>query len=156
MKVYHASNLIVTRPDTVHSRPYLDFGQGFYLTTLKDQASNYGQRFKRRQQEAWLNVYELSENLAAWNILRFESYSREWLDFVVKCRTGEPTENYDLVIGGIANDRVVATINLFFEHLISKEEALGRLKFEQPNIQYCIRTQRMLDECLTYVESIKL
>jgi hypothetical protein len=156
MKVYHASNLIVTRPDTVHSRPYLDFGQGFYLTTLKDQASNYGQRFKRRQQEAWLNVYELSENLAAWNILRFESYSREWLDFVVKCRTGEPTGNYDLVIGGIANDRVVATINLFFEHLISKEEALGRLKFEQPNIQYCIRTQRMLDECLTYVESIKL
>ena len=34
-----------------------------------------------------------------------------------------------------------------------QEEALGLLRFEKPNIQYCIRTERMLQECLTYIKS---
>jgi hypothetical protein len=156
MKVYHSSNFIVERPDTAHSRQCLDFGAGFYVTTLKEQACNYAKRFHRRQQEAWLNTYELSDDLTGWKILSFDSYNREWLEFVSKCRKGEPTEDYDLVIGGIANDRVIETIDLYFEHLISMEEALGRLKFEKPNIQYCIRSQRMLDHCLTYLNSEKL
>jgi hypothetical protein len=156
MKLYHSSNLIVEHPDTVHSRRFLDFGQGFYLTSLREQASSYARRFTRRQQSAWLNIYELADNLADWRILTFDSYSREWLDFVSKCRSGAATEMYDLVIGGIANDKVIETVNLYFDHYISMEEALGRLKFEHPNIQYCIRSQRMLDACLTYIESIQL
>ena len=38
MKVYHSSTITVDHPDTTHSRQYLDFGRGFYLTTLYDQA----------------------------------------------------------------------------------------------------------------------
>ena len=38
MKVYHASSLIVCHPDTAHSRSFLDFGPGFYVTTLESQA----------------------------------------------------------------------------------------------------------------------
>ena len=34
MKLYHSSNVIVEQPDTQHSRQYLDFGRGFYLTSL--------------------------------------------------------------------------------------------------------------------------
>lgn len=40
MKVYHASSVIVENPDTIHSREYLDFGQGFYITTIREQAEN--------------------------------------------------------------------------------------------------------------------
>ena len=58
MKLYHSSNTSVTKPDIVHSRDYLDFGKGFYLTSLQDQAVKYAQRFMRRQQNAWLNSYE--------------------------------------------------------------------------------------------------
>ena len=36
------------------------------------------------------------------------------------------------------------------------EEALGLLRFEKPNIQYCIRSERMLQACLTYIESEQL
>ena len=36
---------------------------------------------------------------------------------------------------------------------ISQNEALGLLRFEKPNVQYCIRSERMLQECLTYIES---
>ena len=38
MKLYHASNLIITNPDIYHSRKKLDFGVGFYLTPLYKQA----------------------------------------------------------------------------------------------------------------------
>ena len=56
MKLYHSSNVIVESPDTNHSRNYLDFGRGFYLTSFHDQAVRYAQRFKRRGQQAWLNT----------------------------------------------------------------------------------------------------
>lgn len=42
MKLYHSSNVIVEHPDTQHSRLYLDFGRGFYLTSLHEQASGMG------------------------------------------------------------------------------------------------------------------
>lgn len=45
MKLYHASNCIIDTPDVYHSRDLLDFGKGFYLTSLTDQARKYSQRF---------------------------------------------------------------------------------------------------------------
>lgn len=59
MKLYHSSNLIVERPEVSYSREFLDFGKGFYLTSLENQAISYGNRFIRREVEAWLNIYEL-------------------------------------------------------------------------------------------------
>lgn len=35
MKLFHASNCIVDNPDVLHSRDFLDFGKGFYLTALE-------------------------------------------------------------------------------------------------------------------------
>ena len=61
-----------------------------------------------------------------------------------------------MVIGGIANDRVIITLDRYFIGEISQEEALGLLRFEKPNIQYCIRSERMLKECLTFIESEQL
>lgn len=40
MEVYHTSNVCVKNPDTVHSRRELDFGPGFYFTTIRQQAEN--------------------------------------------------------------------------------------------------------------------
>ena len=156
MRLYHASSVIVEYHDTIHSREYLDFGRGFYLTSLHEQATKYAERFLRRQKDAWLNVYELEEDLNGWNILRFNQYDKAWLDFVAACRSGKPTEDYDMIVGGIANDRVILTLDLYFAGEINQEEALKRLIFEKPNIQYCIRSDKMLQQCLTYIESKKL
>ena len=156
MRLYHSSNVCVEHPDTEHSRLYLDFGRGFYLTSLHEQAVRYAQRFKRRGQPAWLNTYEFTCDETLWNIKRFESYDKEWLDFVAGCREGQDTGNYDMIIGGIANDRVIITLDRYFTGEISQEEALGLLRFEKPNIQYCIRTARMLQECLTFIGSEQL
>ena len=152
MKLYHSSNMIVEYPDTQHSRKYLDFGRGFYLTSIYEQAVRYAQRFKRRKQQAWLNTYEFTiSDESQWNILRFDTYDSRWLDFVAQCRDGNDIGDYDLIIGGIANDRVILTLDRYFANEISQEEALGMLKFEKPNVQYCIRSEKMLRECLTYL-----
>lgn len=156
MIVYHASNVNIEKPDTAHSRDYLDFGKGFYLTTLKEQAIKYAMRFLRRQQEAWLNTYEFDFDASAYNILRFEAYDREWLEFVSKCRAGLDETDYDLVIGGIADDKVIRTLDRYFEGELDIDQALGFLKFERPNNQLCIRKQKMLDSCLHHIKSEKL
>ena len=156
MRMYHSSNVSVVHPDTKHSRHYLDFGRGFYLTSLHDQAVRYAQRFKRRGQQSWLNTYELEYNEGSWKVRRFDSYDVDWLDFVARCREGEDVGDYDMVVGGIANDRVIITLDRYFSGEISQEEALGLLQFEKPNIQYCIRSERMIKECLTFIDSVRL
>ncbi|MBR1550559.1 MAG: DUF3990 domain-containing protein [Bacteroidales bacterium] len=155
MRMYHSSNVVVEHPDVQHSRKYLDFGRGFYLTSIHEQAVRYAQRFKRRGQQAWLNVYEL-DDFKKWNVRYFDAYDKDWLDFVAQCRDGKEVGDYDMVIGGIANDRVILTLDRYFAGEISQEETLGLLLFEKPNIQYCIRNERMLNECITYIESQQL
>ncbi len=79
MEVYQASTVKVEHPDVCHSRQFLDFGQGFYVTTLKEQALKYALRFIRRGKEAWLNVYELEESaIIPYVLKRFEKYDADW------------------------------------------------------------------------------
>lgn len=61
---------------------------------------------------------------------------------------------YDLVEGGVANDRVFDTIENYIEGQISKDIALGRLRYEKPNNQLCILNQQLIDECLSFEECI--
>ena len=156
MEVYHASIVVVEHPDTAHSRAYLDFGPGFYITTLKEQAVKYGARFTNRGKEAFLNTYELADDLTQWKVIEFECYDESWLDFVTGCRKGRVVGDYDIVIGGIANDKVFRTLDLYFAGDITKEECLRRLIFEEPNNQICIRSQQALNECLTFKNSQRL
>ena len=38
IKLYHGSNQIIEVPDLQHSKPFKDFGRGFYLSPDKQQA----------------------------------------------------------------------------------------------------------------------
>lgn len=156
MILYHSSTIEVKNPTTVHSRLYLDFGKGFYLTSIKDQAIRYAERFLRRKKTAVLNTYELSDNLKGWKILNLKTYNKQWLDFVSACRAGNDASDYDMVVGGIANDRVILTLDRYFTGEITQKQALGLLRFEKPNVQYCIRSEKMLKDCLTFIESQQL
>ena len=153
MKVYHASNTIIKRPDTLHSRVALDFGQGFYVTVLREQAIKYGERFKLRKQQAFLNVYELSDGWQVKNIKKFTAYDAEWLDFITANRRQRSVVSYDCVEGGIANDRIFRTIDLFLSQDISRDEALKRLRFEGPNHQICFLKQALIDEFLSFIDA---
>jgi hypothetical protein len=156
MEVYHASTCIIKKPDTLHSRQFLDFGPGFYITTMYDQAEKYAARFVRRGKQAFINTYALLDDLSAWNVITFEKYDEAWLDFVTACRAGRIVGNFDIVIGGIANDKVFRTVDLYYAGDITKQECLKRLIYEKPNNQICIRNQAVLDNCLTFKQSVSL
>jgi hypothetical protein len=139
-----------------HSREHLDFGRGFYLTTLREQAVKYGQRFLRKGEEAFLNVYELDEDLTNFSRIVFDAYDSKWLDYITTCRKGLPHPQYDIIEGGIADDQVFDTIDLYFSGIYTFEQALDQLRFKHPNHQVCITNQVVLEKHLHFVESIKL
>ena len=62
-------------------------------------------------------------------------------------------EKYDAVEGGIANDRVFNTIELYTAGLLPKAETLSRLSYEKPNNQICIHSQKIIDRYLRFVSS---
>ena len=73
MIVYHGSTEIIKNPDVVHSKKYLDFGRGFYITTFENQAKKWAVRKGMRQEKAAIvNVYELSEEWDDFKVLSFE------------------------------------------------------------------------------------
>lgn len=151
MRLFHASSVIVENPDVLHSREHLDFGKGFYLTTLYEQAEKYARRFLFRGGHAYINEYMLDEELPGFRIRTFDKYNAEWLDFVGNCRKGIPQETFDIVEGGIANDKVFNTVDLYFSGNMSREDALGRLTFEHPNHQLCILNQDVIVRHLHFV-----
>lgn len=145
MTLYHGSYTEVTTPDLTHSRPNVDFGRGFYTTSIYEQAEKWCGRFKKKGQNGVITVYHLDETaFEILKILRFDSYSEQWLDFILNCRSGCDTSDYDIVCGGVANDKVFNTVELYFDHLIDKNEAIKRLRYEKTNMQVAFRTERAL------------
>lgn len=150
--VYHTSDREVRHPDTCHSRQWLDFGPGFYVTPLHTQAVRYGARFTIRGRSAIVNSYSMTQP-DGLRLLRFEAYDEAWLEHVAACRQGHKAGDYDIIEGGVADDRVFDTIDLFFAGRMSKSDALSRLAFIHPNWQICFATQRAIDQCLRYTDS---
>lgn len=64
--------------------------------------------------------------------------------------------DYDIIEGGIANDRVFNTIELYFNGLIDKGEALKRLSYEQPNNQICLLNQSLIDKYLHFIDATNI
>ncbi|WP_142414978.1 DUF3990 domain-containing protein [Hathewaya massiliensis] len=156
MIVYHGSYCIVNNPHVSFSRDALDFGKGFYVTGIEEQAINWTSKFKIRGKTGYLNIYTLPIEKIKMNyrVKEFSTYSIEWLDFILDCRSGSDIYfKYDMIIGGIADDRVYNTIELYKDQLIGKEEALRRLQYCKPNHQICIINQEIIDRYLKYEKS---
>lgn len=150
MNLYHGSYVEIEQPDLEHSRNNVDFGRGFYTTPLYEQALKWCGKFKRRNQSGIVSKYWFDEEkMQNLKVLKFDSYSEEWLDFILACRKGKDVTDYDIVIGGVANDKVFNTVELFFDGLIDKTEAINRLQYEKPNLQICFRSEKAI-ECLHF------
>ena len=146
MIVYHGGSAMIANPDLEHSRKAVDFGAGFYVTQIESQAISWAEKRKRKTGIAVVSSYEFDEMAVDdLKILRFESYSVEWLDFIVACRSLKDLSDWYIVIGGVANDKVFDTLELFFDGLADKEQTIDRLRMEKPNMQMCFRTARALE-----------
>lgn len=152
--VYHGGTEIIKTPRVDAGRPNLDFGQGFYVTDVLQQAVEWARRVSiRRGLPPVVNVYTLDKSaiLSAYKCKEFVEYDGEWLDFIVGSRLGEkPWACFDYIEGGVADDRVIDTIALYMADLITREKALGRLSEHRPNNQICLLSQDIIDKHLVF------
>lgn len=158
MIVYHGSTLEIMKPESSYSKAYLDFGRGFYVTTFRSQAEKWALRKSVRQKnEAIVNIYDLQDNFGEFKVLSFESENEKWLDFVCDCRKGiELNQEYDIVIGNVADDDVFKTVDMYFRGLWSKQKALDELRYYKMNDQICFVNQKVLDNLLIFKESYRV
>lgn len=158
--VYHGSVDIIKKPVCSFGRKNLDFGRGFYVTNIREQAESWAASTQRfRDGKACVNVYTLNIKMcfSDFRTKVFDAYDREWLDFIVSCRNGyDAAAHFDLIEGGIANDRVIDTVNNYIGGLIPVEVALSKLSQQRPNNQICILNQELVDKYLCYEQTYYL
>lgn len=152
--VYHGSTDTVKHPVCNFGRRNLDFGQGFYVTNIRKQAVSWAlQMSDFRKKTPVLNRYILDRDavLREARCRIFPAYDKDWLEFIVKNRLGlKISEEFDYIEGGVANDRVIDTVNLYMAGLMDLGTALRRLSEHQPNNQMCLRSQTITDNYLVF------
>jgi hypothetical protein len=151
MNVYHGSSIEIINIDLSKCELYRDFGKGFYVTNIYEQAAYWAERRGRENNtEGYVTEFKFIETaFEHWrfNILRFDDYTEEWLDFVVMNRNRSlpvPAHNYDIVEGPVADDKVTRRIQHYLEGAIPRETFLEELKFFKHTHQICFCTQRSL------------
>lgn len=133
MKLYHGSNQKINNIDLSKSKPYKDFGKGFYLSDSIQQAIEMAE-FKAAQLggEPIVTTFEfdkealLSSNL---DIKEFKGYTEEWIDFIIDNRGGTNDKVCDFVFGPIADDKVGRQLRRYNDNDINKQELIERLRY---------------------------
>lgn len=155
MKLYHGSNMRVTIPDLSHSKPFKDFGRGFYLSADEQQAWELAsQKVKQTQKGvAEVSVFFFDESLMTSEELAvrvFPNYSEEWARFVLENRDQnrpQPCHHYDIVYGPIANDGVAYQLRRYQGGVISLARLVEELKYAKGiTFQYFFGTERALEK----------
>ena len=153
MIIYHGSDLAIKKPEILVSDRFLDFGMGFYTTSNKEQATRWASKVSSRNKakDKILSVYEfdLVKAKKELKVLEFPSPDEKWLNFVTSNRNGKIIdEEYDIVIGPVADDNVYLTVKLFETNVLSIDETLRRLKVEKLFDQILFHTLRSLEVCV--------
>lgn len=158
--LYHGSYIAVPSLLVGLGRKKVDFGQGFYLTNLHEQAKAWAETIaqrKGRNTKPIVSAYTLdysSVKNGEFRVKVFDSYNLEWLEYVIDCRRGgEMQKQYDIVEGGVANDNVIDTVEDYENGIITAEQALGQLRYKRVNHQICILNQEIIDKYLTFNNS---
>lgn|SRR5574344_47915 len=146
MILYHGSNQKIESIDLNICKPNKDFGRGFYLTDIKQQAIEMAKRRTRivGVGEPIITTYELDDEILdcpELNIKIFDKPNKEWALFILKNRYEKLAENdYDIVIGPIADDGVTFQLERYANQLITLDTLVEELIYKKLNRQYFFGT----------------
>lgn len=158
MLLYHGSNVAVETPRILTSDRKLDFGTGFYLTSSYEQAERWAILTTKRRGTGTptITVYEADETaMERLKTHRFDDVSHAWLQYVSANRKNkELSDDSDIVIGAVANDKTMPVISLYFAGIYDEEETIKRLLPQKLRDQYAFKTEKAL-RLLTLKEVIK-
>ena len=152
MTLYHGSNVLIDYIDLSMSKPNKDFGKGFYLTDIREQALEMAYRRCRflGQGEPVVTSFSFDEALLENNILkikRFETPSEEWAYFILKNRHANVNNfrhDFDIVIGPVADDGVAFQLGRYERGLITLQTLAEELRYKKLNRQYFFGTERAI------------
>ena len=157
MILYHGSYLEVQTPDLVHSRENLDFGRGFYVTTVKEQAEKWAKRkagFSKESGRAILNIYDMKDDTKGFVFKNFADDLDAWIDFVCQCRDGDQRyRSFDIIMGKVANDKVFRVVDMYHNGIWEKSRALKEIRVYPSYDQIAFITQAAVDGLLTFRSS---
>ena len=152
MKLFHGTNIVIEAPRIIIPSRALDFGAGFYLTSDQKQAERWSRLVVLRTGNGTPIIHEYQfnlENLEKLQVMRFVTVSKEWLDFVCDHRLEiYEGENYDLIIGPVANDRTMQVVQAYMnasDRSLYLPVALHDIKPERLSDQYVFKSERALE-----------
>lgn len=151
MKLHHGTNIDFGEIQLSKCLPYKDFGRGFYLTPSKRRARlrALDKIDKEHYGVPVIISYDFDEaELDNMKVLRFDTCTEQWLDFILKNRNRKTYKphDYDVVIGPVADDGVINSISLFESKVINRSELLKRIEGKKGYIQYSFCTQKAIDK----------
>ncbi len=173
--LYHGSYCEIKKPELKQCARYKDFGQGFYLTSSKEQAecfirtsvkkAAFSGKIDAGQRYGVVSVFRFAFNDKI-NMWTYPKADANWLHCVVGHRRKntfpelvKQMEKYDIIAGKIANDNTNATIAAYMALAYGEigsrsadDICTGLLLPERLQDQFCFRTDKAL-RCLSFVES---
>lgn len=166
MRLYHGSFCEVQVPDLSKCTRFRDFGQGFYLTSSKEQALSFAKISTSKaaarglispQRYGVVSTFTFADP-GDLTIQEYPNADIDWLHCVVGHRRNryflsvvEQIKAYDVVSGKLADDNTNATITAYLDGLygtIGSESAddicISLILPERLQDQFCFRTDKAL------------
>ena len=146
MILYHGSNTKIEKINLSKCKPYKDFGKGFYLTEIREQAEKMASRTAHIYEgEPIITEFEFDESaLSKLSVKQFDGPNEEWALFVLANRSKEheqPTHSYDIVIGPVADDDIAQLFRNFNDGFINLTMLVEGLKYKKVSSQYFFHTE---------------
>lgn len=178
MILYHGSFCIVEKPNLKKCAKFKDFGQGFYLTTSKEQAKNFAKitatKAKAKglvpfnERFGFISYFKVSD-IQDLSSFSFETADVNWLHCIVAHRKldtfleiKDKMKSFDVISGKIANDDTNRTIAAYMDNLygtMGTETAdnfcIGLLLPERLQDQFCFRSEKSISK-LQFLKSEKV
>ena len=157
MRLYHGSNIAIDSINLAMCRPYKDFGRGFYLTDIEEQAEKMAVRVARIYGKTpIINVYEIDDDFKDLDHLRIKDFgiqtTEEWARFVMNNRSRafvdvedilcNKDNKYDIVIGPVADDNMELLFRQYENEIIDFETLLKGMIYKKTSSQYSFHTER--------------
>ena len=166
--LYHGAIYVFNDINVNKGKPFKDFDNGFYATSVKQHADRIALRNKRytlrmlSRANKVSNIipyrYEMTfnENFDGLNVKEFKEANIEWVKFIIFNRLSRTGHKYDIVIGPTADERTTTIIESYIDVLKSNatDEVYNRiikeLKPENLPKQYLFATERAVKQTLTH------
>lgn len=156
MRLYHGSDVVIDRIEFEKSKPFKDFGKGFYLSDVYEQALAMANQ--RVQQKSGIGtpdvtIFEFDESVMTGghlNVKMWNDYCVEWAKFVLRNRNRDlehPWHNYDIVYGPIADDSVTFQLRRYQAGYLTIEQLIEELKFKKGiTFQYFFANEKAISK----------